>query len=139
MKWLLIAYLAGQALDHSSTAMALHRGCQESNPLVPSRIGPSIAVGITIGGGSAWVFSRAHDKHPKLVNTMLALGAGIRTGAGIYNLRQLGDCRRARFDPPVVVSGRQLLLPLQLRVLEQRGRRVDPALRLEQVTSPNPA
>jgi hypothetical protein len=94
MKWLLIAFLAGQALDQTTTAIAVHRGCRESNPLMPSRIGPSIAVGVTIGGGSAWALSRAHKKHPKLTNTVLALGAGVRAGAGIYNWQQLDRCGR---------------------------------------------
>lgn len=94
MSWLLAAFLAGQALDHTSTGLALQRGCQERNPLVPRHFGTSVAVGITIGGGSAWALSKAHKEHPKLVKTALLLGAGVRTGAGIYNLTQLGNCRR---------------------------------------------
>jgi hypothetical protein len=94
MSWLLAAFLAAQALDHTSTGLALQRGCRESNPLVPHNFKASVAVGITIGGGSAWAFSRAHKDHPKLVKTALILGTGLRAGAGAYNLTQLGNCRR---------------------------------------------
>ncbi len=94
MKWFLVAFLAGQTLDHTTTAVALHRGCQESNLLVPGRVGPSIAVGITVGGGTSWLLSRSHKDHPKLTNTALALGAGVRTFAGIHNMRQISSCQR---------------------------------------------
>jgi len=94
MKWLLIAFIAGQTLDHTTTAVSLHNGCRESNPLIPGRVGPSIAVGITVGSGTAWLFSRSHKDHPKLTNTALALGAGVRTVAGIHNMRQISSCQR---------------------------------------------
>jgi hypothetical protein len=94
MKWLLIAFLAGQAFDHTTTAVAVSRGCEERNPLVPSRTGPAIAVGITIGGGSAWALSKAHKEHPRLTKTVLALGAAARAGTGVYNLRMLDRCGR---------------------------------------------
>jgi hypothetical protein len=92
--WLLAAFLAAQTLDHTSTGLALQRGCQERNPLVPKNFGVSLTVGIAIGGGSAWALNRAHKDHPKLVKTALIIGTGIRAGAGIYNLRQLQHCRR---------------------------------------------
>ena len=94
MNWLLAAYLAAQALDHTSTGVALQRGCRESNPLVPRNYAASVAVGITIGGGSAWALSRAHKDHPKLVKTALILGAGARAAAGAHNLSLLSSCRR---------------------------------------------
>jgi hypothetical protein len=94
MKWLLIAFLAGQALDQTTTAVAINRGCRERNPLVPTRVGPSIAVGITIGGGSAWALSRAHKEHPRLAKTVAAIGAGVRAGAGLYNLQKMDECGR---------------------------------------------
>ena len=94
MNWLLAAFLAGQALDHTSTGLALQRGCRESNLLVPRNYTTSVAVGITIGGGSAWALSRAHKDHPKLVKTALILGAGARTAAGIHNLTLLDSCHR---------------------------------------------
>jgi hypothetical protein len=94
MNLLLAAFLAAQALDHTSTGLALQRGCVESNPLVPHNYKASIAVGITIGGGSAWALSRAHKEHPKLVKTALILGAGVRAAAGIHNITLLNSCHR---------------------------------------------
>ncbi len=94
MSWLLAAYLAAQALDHTSTGLALQRGCSEANPLVPRNFATSVAVGITIGGGSAWALGRAHKEHPKLVKTVLILGAGARAAAGVHNLSLLRSCHR---------------------------------------------
>ena len=94
MNWLLAAFIAGQALDHTSTGFALQRVCRESNPLVPRNYAPSVAVGITIGGGGAWALSRAHKDHPKLVKTVLILGAGARAAAGVHNLTLLSSCHR---------------------------------------------
>jgi len=94
MNLLLAAFLAAQALDHTSTGLALQRGCRERNPLVPHNYATSVAVGITIGGGSAWALARAHKDHPKLVKTALILGAGVRAAAGVHNLTQLSSCRR---------------------------------------------
>jgi hypothetical protein len=94
MKWLYVVFLASQAFDQSSTAVALHRGCQEGNPLIPNRVGPSIAVGVTVGSGTAWMFSRAHKDHPKLTNTAMAVAAGARAMAGISNMRQMSNCHR---------------------------------------------
>lgn len=94
MKWLFIAFLAGQTLDGTTTAVALHRGCREVNQLIPGRVGPSIAVAVTVGGGSTFVLAKARKKHPRLVMTALGVGAGVRLGAGIYNWQKLADCRR---------------------------------------------
>ena len=94
MKWLFVMFLAGQTFDQSSTAMALHKGCQEANSLIPNRVGPSVAVGITVTSGTSWLFSRAHKDHPKLTNTAMAVAAGVRTMAGINNMRQMGNCHR---------------------------------------------
>ena len=94
MKWLFVVFLASQALDQTSTAVALHRGCQENNPLMPNRVGPSIAVGITLGSGTSWMFSRSHKDHPKLTNAAMAVAAGARTMAAINNMQQMGNCHR---------------------------------------------
>jgi len=94
MKWLFVVFLASQTFDQTSTAVALHKGCQEGNPMIPNRVGPSIAVGITVGSGTSWLFSRAHKDHPKVTNAAMAAAAGVRTLAGINNMRQLGNCHR---------------------------------------------
>jgi hypothetical protein len=94
MNLLLAAFLAAQALDHTSTGLALQRGCQEGNPLVPKNYKASIAVGITVGGGAAWALSHAHKEHPKLVKTALILGAGTRFAAGLHNLALMNSCHR---------------------------------------------
>ena len=94
MTWLFIAFLAGQTLDHTTTAIALHRGCREVNPMLPARLGPSIAVGIALGGGTTWALAKARKKHPKLVMAALGIGAGVRVGVGIHNWQKLDECRR---------------------------------------------
>ncbi len=92
LKLLFIAYLAGQALDTSTTVYAFRHGFTEANPTLawaPEK--PVLFIGFKTGLGAAgvWASYSLHKKHPKAAKLALAAVAGSVWYAGLHNLRAL--------------------------------------------------
>ena len=87
MPWLYAAWIACQALDTTSTALALHRGSfHEGNPFLPVDARAIVAVKVTVNLGAA-----AFQPHTTgRVRYVLPLTlAGTECAAGVWNLTQL--------------------------------------------------
>lgn len=91
--WLLAAYLSAQALDGTTTVLALSRGGYEANPLMPNH--PAWSVGVKIGVSVGTVrLLRTHSRTHPTATRWIAIGAiATSATAGVWNVRQL---RRGR-------------------------------------------
>lgn len=78
----------------TTTAIGLHKGCQEFNPLYGYR--PSISRVVLTKGVStflvssiAWGIRKEHPKHAKAI---LIIGIVASGGAAVWNVTQLPRC-----------------------------------------------
>lgn len=82
MKWLLLSYIALQALDITTTAVNLHRGCQEL-------VWPNAQTAYAAKGGSIAVTITLHHKGytgPEKAVEIVGIGQGAF--GTIWNLHQ---------------------------------------------------
>lgn len=96
LKFLFIAYLAGQVLDTSTSVYAFRHGFSEMNAALawaPAR--PALFIGYKTGlsGAGAWAAYTIHKRKPKVGKVILAGMAGAAWYAGLHNLRELRKTR----------------------------------------------
>ena len=93
MKSLLLAFFLAQGGDITTTAVNLHRGCIEVNPIYGNSVKQMIAVKVpmtvTIGAVAWGAEKQGKRKHAKVI-LWTGIAAGI--GAAAWNLYQSPKC-----------------------------------------------
>ena len=95
MKTLILVFALAQGADVTTTAVGLHRGCIETNPLYGQRpdigwIVASKSLSTLLVSGIAW---KAHKtRHSRVARILMWTGIGVGGGAATWNMHQLPAC-----------------------------------------------
>lgn len=86
-----IAFTSGAVADWTTTAVAIHHGAIEANPIVswadPHNAPATIAVGAAIDTACVLILRQYGKTHPKIASVLLYAGAAWRGAYAVHNAK----------------------------------------------------